>query len=151
MKFTLVSLSLQVRSGTDPEAAADTPPPYEEVIKTEAPPPPYYMVVPEGGWSSGMPSCSTYTGKDTSSPKKGDPSGLSNHGVSVGHECGGITAPYIHHITSDETTSIPATFIQPLTYNDPVQVIRAPIVTCLPAPTHKPATREGSRTLDAGV
>lgn len=142
----------QVRSSSrDPEAAADAPPPYEEVIKTEAPPPPYYMVVPEGGWACGTQSCSSYTGKESSSPKKGGPSGLGGNVASVGRDCGGITAPYIHHITSDETTGSSITSAPLPAYVDPVQVIREPIVTSLPAPTHKSATREGSRTPDEGV
>lgn len=148
---TLLVAHRQIRSGTRDPEAADSPPPYEEVIKTEAPPPPYYMVVPEGGWSTSVPGCSSYTGKDSSSLKKGAPSGHSGHLSSAGRDCSGITAPYIHHITSDETTTSSTTSTQPPAYIDPVQVIRAPIVTSLPAPTHKPATREGSRTPDEGV
>ena len=119
----------------------DRPPPYEEVIKTEAPPPPYYMVVSEGDWSSGTHNTNYDAAKEGLPSKKSKSMRLSGQQeAGITSVCGGITAPYIHHITSDEYSHIPNTSSAPI---DHVQVITAPInreIRRLVVPIHKPTT-----------
>lgn len=152
---SLLQPSHQARSGAShPETTVDVPPPYEEVIKTEAPPPPYYMVVSEGGWSSGTYGSASHANKESLPYKKSRSSGSGDQQAEeAGNVCVGITAPYIHHITSDEHSHASTTSS---TLFDHAQVIRAPInreIRRLAVPTHKPTpTRSTARdTLpDAG-
>lgn len=122
------------------------PPPYEEVIKTEAPPPPYYMVVSEGGWSSGIHDSDSHTIKEGLPSKKSKSSELGNQQeATAANGCGGITAPYLHSITSDERGHISATSSA---FFDHVQVIRTPIdreICRLAVPTHKPVPTRPDR------
>ncbi|KAK8394686.1 hypothetical protein O3P69_005872 [Scylla paramamosain] len=136
---TLLQPHYQVHSDDESEAADDdVPPSYEDVIKTEAPPPSYYMVVAEGGWSSGSYSSNAHAPKDELPHRNRFSRPHHQHEPAQPSVSSGITAPYLHHITSDECTCIPATSA----LNDHVQVIRAPIdreISRLSVPIHKPA------------
>lgn len=136
---TLLQPHYQIHSDEDSEAADDdVPPSYEDVIKTEAPPPSYYMVVAEGGWSSGNYSSNAHEDKDELPHRSMFSRHHQQQEPAQASVCRGITAPYLHHITSDECTHIPATSAP----NDHLHLIRAPIdreISCLAVPIHKPA------------
>ncbi|MPC21174.1 hypothetical protein E2C01_014150 [Portunus trituberculatus] len=140
MRASALTNDRLIHSDDESEAANDdVPPSYEDVIKTEAPPPSYYMVVAEGGWSSGNYSNNVHAPKDELPHRNKSSRPHHRQEPTQASVCTGITAPYLHHITSDEYTHIPVTSSA---LNDQLHVIRAPIdreISNLAVLTHKPS------------